>query len=61
MTKKELTQLEVGTLLYNGHREGVIRMDGKINGIELFIPIYGMSNDSNEYDERPEPWYVLEE
>lgn len=60
MTKKELEALKVGTLVYNGHSEGVVKMDGKIKGIEIFIPIYGMSNDSNHVDERPEGWDVLE-
>lgn len=29
MTKKELQELPVGTLLYNGRTEGIIRMDGR--------------------------------
>ena len=61
MTKKELENLEVGTLLYNGRTEGVIKMDGKIKVIEIWIPINGMSNDANNFDDRPENWSALEE
>ena len=57
MTKKELEGLKPGTVLYNGHTEGVIKMDGKIKCIEVLIPIYGMSNDSNHVDERPDGTY----
>ena len=56
MTKKELEALEVGTVLFNGHTEGVIKMDGDIKVIEVYIPIYAMSNDANHFDERPEWW-----
>ncbi len=60
MTKKELAGLKPGTVLYNGHTEGVIKMDGKIKCIEVLIPIYCMSNDSNHVDERPDGWDVLD-
>lgn len=60
MTVKELQQLEVGTLLYNGKTEGVIKMDGNIKVIELYIQIGTMSNLSNDYNERPENWSVLD-
>ena len=60
MTKKELAGLKPGTVLYNGHTEGVITMDGKIKCIEVLIPIYCMSNDSNHVDERPDGWDVLD-
>ena len=61
MKKKELEALKVGTLVYNGHTEGVVKMDGKIKGIEIFIPIYAMSNESNHFDEHPDGWDVLED
>ena len=61
MTRKELENLKIGTLVYNGHTEGVIKMDGKIKVIEVWIPIYAMSNDSNHFNERPAYWSVLEE
>lgn len=61
MTKRELEELRAGTLVYNGHTEGIIKMDGKIKGIEIFIPIHGMSDDSNRIDERPTWWDVLDD
>lgn len=61
MTRKELENLPVGTLLYNGRKEGEIKMDGKIKVIEVWIPIYGMSNDAIDYNDRPENWSVLED
>lgn len=60
MTKKELENLPVGTILYNGRTEGEIKMDGKIKVIEIWIPIYGMSNGAVDYNDRPENWSVLE-
>lgn len=59
MTRKELENLPVGTLLYNGRNEGEIKMDGKIKVIEVWIPISGMSNDAVDYNDRPENWDVL--
>lgn len=61
MTKKELQELPVGTLLYNGRTEGIIRMDGRDKVIEVFIPISAMSNDAKDFNDRPEWWSVLEE
>lgn len=60
MTKKELEQLPVGTLVRNGRTEGMIQMDGWTKVIEIWIPINTMSNDSAQFDERPEYWSVLE-
>ena len=60
MTKKELQELEAGTLLFNGHHEGVIRMDGKEKVIEILIPISGMSNDSTHLEEQPIHWSAME-
>lgn len=59
MARTDLQNLEVGTLLYNGHTEGKIVMDGGIKVIEVYIPIYGMSNDAIDFNERPEHWTVL--
>lgn len=61
MTKKELEQLKVGTLVYNGHTDGRIGMDGRTKVIVIRMPINTMSNDSKDFDERPEYWTVLEE
>lgn len=61
MTRKELEKLEVGTLLYNGHTEGTIRMDGNRKVIEVWIPISAMSDDSKHFDERPDNWMILED
>ena len=60
MTIKELESLKVGTLLYNGHVEGEIKIDYGIKCIEILIPIQHMSNDSNHIDERPEFWDIME-
>ena len=61
MTRKELQELNVGTIVYNGQTEGEIKMDGKTKVIEIYIPISGMSNDSRDYNDRPENWMVIEE
>ena len=61
MTRKELQELNVGTIVYNGRTEGEIKMDGKTKVIEIYIPISGMSNDSSDYNDRPENWMVIEE
>lgn len=61
MKKKELEELKIGTWVYNGHSEGIILMDGKIKGIEIFIPIYGMNNDSRHFDDRPEEWELMDD
>lgn len=61
MKRSELEQLKVGTLVYNGHTEGVVKMDGNIKVIEVYIPICAMNNDSKHYDERPEYWNKLED
>lgn len=60
MTRKELESLKIGTLLYNGHTEGVIKAHDGIKYIEILIPIQDMSNSSNHIDDRPEYWDVLE-
>ena len=60
MKKKDLEELKVGTWIYNGHQEGIIKMNGKIKGIEIFIPIYGMNDDSRHFDDRPEEWELME-
>lgn len=59
MTRKELMELEPGTMLYNGHTEGEIKMDGKIKVIEVWIPIDRMSDWSRYFDERPDNWSIL--
>lgn len=61
MTIKELKKLPVGTLIYNGHSEGVIRDDCGVKVIEVLIPIDSMSNNSRHYDEKPEYWEPLED
>lgn len=61
MTKKELMELKDGTLIYNGHAEGVIRTDCGVKCIEVLIPINSMSNESRHVDERPDYWGLLEE
>lgn len=61
MKKKELEELKVGTWIYNGHQEGIIKMHGKIKGIEIFIPFYGMNNDSRHFDDRPEEWELMDD
>lgn len=60
MTKKELEALKVGTVVYNGHSEGIITMDGKIKGIQIFIPIYGLNDESRYIDDRADEWDILE-
>ena len=60
MTKKELEALKVGTLLYNGHSEGIITMNGKTKGIQIFIPIHGMNDESRYIDDRADEWDILE-
>lgn len=63
MTIKELEALPVGTLLYNGRTEAIIRMDGniKVKVLQIDIPIYAMGNMSPDYNKRPEYWSVIEE
>jgi len=61
MTVKELMQLKDGTLVYNGHSEGVIKTEYGIKVIETSIQISTMSNDANHYDEKPEFWDVLDD
>lgn len=56
MTKKELNNLPIGTIVYNGHVEGEIKADRAGKYIEVWIPINSMSNDSRYFDERPEFW-----
>ena len=61
MTKKELMKLEDGTLLYNGRNEGTVRTAYGEKCIEILIPISSMWNDSNDYNDRPEWWEILED
>lgn len=61
MKKAELKELKDGTLIYNGRTEGKIVTDCGVKCIEILISIGGMSNDSRDYDERPENWDVIEE
>ena len=60
MTRKELNALKDGTLIYNGHAEGMIRTDCSVKCIEILIPINGMNNSSKHYDERPELWSEID-
>ena len=60
MTKQELEQLEVGTLIYNGRTVGEIRLDDGMKVIDILITIRDMSNDANDFNEKPEYWDVLE-
>lgn len=60
MKRSEIQQLEVGTVLYNGHAEGVVKMDGNIKVIEVLIQVSTMSNNSPHPDERPDNWEVLD-
>lgn len=60
MKRSEIQQLEVGTVLYNGHTEGVVKMDGNIKVIEVLIQVSTMSNNSPHPDERPDNWEVLD-
>lgn len=59
MTRKELAELEDGTVLYNGHTEGVVKTVDKTKVIEVLIPIPYMSNESRHFDERPDSWSVM--
>lgn len=61
MTKKELLSLKDGTLVYNGRYEGEIKTDCGIKVIDIYIQIGTMSNDSRDYDERPENWVIIED
>jgi len=61
MKVKELKALPIGTLVYNGHTEGIITEDCGEKGISIFISIAGMSNDSSNFDERPEYWEPLDD
>lgn len=61
MKRSEIQQLKVGTLLYNGRTEGVVKMDGNEKVIEILIPVSSMCNGSSNYDERPEYWEVLDD
>lgn len=61
MTKKELQELKDGTLLYNGHVEGVIINDCGLKCIQVLIPIHAMNDDARHFDERPENWNLLDE
>lgn len=56
MKKNELMNLDVGTVLYNGRYEGVVKMDGNVKVIEVCIQISTMSNDSVDFNEHPENW-----
>jgi len=60
MTKQELMNLPVGTLLYNCEFEAEVKMDGNLKCIEILIPICDMSNDSRNSICRPETWDVIE-
>ena len=60
MTRQELMDLPVGTLLYNCEYEGEVKMDGKFKCIEILIPIKYMDDDSRDSICRPETWDVLE-
>lgn len=61
MTRKELEALKPGTLIYNGHTEGVIKMDGGEKVIVVQIPIKYMTDDSKHFDERPDNWMTLDD
>ena len=61
MTKKELNNLPIGTIVYNGHAEGEIIADSAGKYIEVWIPINSMSDDSRYCDERPEFWEPMED
>lgn len=61
MKAKELKELKDGTLLYNGHTEGIIKtVDGE-KVIDVIIPISAMRNDSRHFDEQPEWWMTLDD
>lgn len=59
MTKKELLELKVGTLIYNGRVEGEIMMYGGEKCIEIIYPINSMHDSHKDYNERPDNWMVL--
>lgn len=59
MTRSELNNLPVGSLVYNGHTEGVIKKDCAGKYIEVWIPINSMSDESKHFDERPSNWSEL--
>lgn len=61
MTRKELNDLPIGTLIYNGHTEGTIKKDCAGKYIEVWIPIRAMSDDSKHFDERPGYWMKLDD
>lgn len=60
MTKQELLNLPIGTILYNGEYEAAVKMDGDIKCLEILVPIYAMSNDKKNSICRQETWDVLE-
>lgn len=60
MTKKELKELKNGTIVYNGKCEGEIKTVNGEKIIEVWYSIDSMSNDSNDYNNRPEWWSVIE-
>ena len=61
MTRKELMALRDGTLIYNGHAEGMIRTDSGVKCIEILIPITGMNDHSRHFDEKPEYWDLMDD
>ena len=61
MTMQELKQLKVGTLVYNGRTEGMIKEDCGEKVISVHIPLSAMSNDAMCFDERPRNWMVLDD
>lgn len=58
MTREELMKLPVGTVVYNGHTEGIIGYAYYEKVIEISISIEDMDNDNTERNERPSVWSV---
>lgn len=61
MTIKELKELKDGTLIYNGHVEGMVRTDCGVKCVEILIPVSAMNNNARHFDEKPEYWDLIEQ
>ena len=60
MIKKEFYEAKIGTHVYNGIVDGIIKVDecgDKV--IEIQIPIYAMYNDHYDRNFHPEDWYKV--
>lgn len=61
MKKEEIKKLEVGTVLYNGRFEGVVKIEDGVKVVDIALPVFAMSKDAQDYNMNPENWAMLDD